>query len=246
MPQLVAPAIVCAVRHHGEHGAVVRALTPEAGLVAGYVRGGRSRTMRPVLIPGNRVKADYRARTVEQLASLSVELEHSLAPILAEPLPAAAIEWACALTAASLPEENAYPVLYEALSAVLDAIAAAPAARGWAVGLVRYELLLLGELGFGLDLSGCVVTGAGPESLVYVSPRTGAAVSAQGASGHEAKLLVLPSFLRDRVMEADWDAILAGFALTRHFLERSILTDRRADVLASRDRLIERLKRAVA
>ncbi len=246
MVHFVTPAILCAVRHHGEHGAVVRALTPDAGLVAGYVRGGRSRAMRPVLIPGNRVKADYRARTVEQLASLSAELEHSLAPILAEPLPAAAIEWACALTAVALPEDNAFPALYEALGAVLDAIAAAPAARGWAVALVRYELLLLGELGFGLDLSGCVVTGAARESLAYVSPRTGAAVSAEGAAGHEAKLLVLPPFLRDRAAEADWDAILAGFALTRHFLERSILIDRRADVLASRDRLTERLKRAVA
>lgn len=246
MPHLVTPAIVCAVRHHGEHGAVARALTPDAGLVAGYVRGGRSRTMRPVLIPGNRVKAEYRTRTVEQLASLSVELEHSLAPILAEPLPAAAIEWVCALTAAALPEENAYPALYEALGAVLDAIEAAPAARGWAVALVRYELLLLGELGFGLDLSACVVTGAGPESLAYVSPRTGAAVSAEGAGGHEAKLLALPSFLRAPAMRADWPEIIAGFALTRHFLERSILIDRRADILASRDRLTERLKRAVA
>lgn len=246
MSHLITPAILCAVRHHGEHGAVVRALTPEAGLVAGYVRGGRSRMMRPVLIPGNRVKADFRARTVEQLASLSVELEQSLAPLLAEPLPAAAIEWACALTAVALPEENGFPALYEALGAVLDAIAAAPAARGWAVALVRYELLLLSELGFGLDLSACVMTGAGPESLVYVSPRSGAAVSAEGACGHEAKLLPLPAFLRDRVMDADWPAILAGFALTRHFLERSILIDRRVDVLASRDRLIERLQRAVA
>lgn len=246
MPHFETSAIVCAVRHHGEHGAVVRALTPEAGLAAGYVRGGRSRQMRPVLIPGNRVKAGYRARTADQLASLSVELEHSLAPIMGEALPAAAIEWVCALTAAALPEENAYPALYEALGAVLDAIEAAPAARGWAVALVRYELLLLGELGFGLDLSGCVVTGGGPESLAYVSPRTGAAVSADGAAGHEHRLLPLPAFLRLPAMQADWEEIAAGLVLTRHFLERSVLIDRRADVLASRDRLTERLKRAVA
>jgi len=246
MPHFVTPAIICAVRHHGEHGAVVRALTRGAGLLAGYVRGGRSRQMRPVLIPGNRIMADYRARTVDQLASLSVELEHSIAPILSEPLPAAAIDWACALTAASLPEDNACPALYDALSAVLDAIEAAPAARGWAVALVRYELLLLGELGFGLDLSGCIVTGGGPENLVYVSPRTGAAVSARGAEGHEAKLLPLPPFLRRSSMQAEWEEITAGLALTRHFLERSVLIDRRADVLASRDRLVDRLKRAVA
>lgn len=246
MPQLETPAILCAVRHHGEHGAVVRALTPTAGLIAGYVRGGRSRMMRPILIPGNRVTADYRFRTAEHLASMSVELETSLAPLLTEPLPAAAIEWACALTAAALPEGNGYPVLYTALGAVLDAIAAAPAARGWAVALVRYELLLLGELGFGLDLSGCAVTGAPSDSLAYISPRTGAAVSAAGALGYEHKLLRLPVFLRDGKMEADWEAIFSGLALTRHFLERSVLIERRTNILSSRDRLIERLERAVA
>lgn len=246
MPQLTTSAIICAVRAHGEHGAVVRALTPGNGLVAGYVRGGRSRMMRPVLQPGNRIAAEYRARTAEQLASLSAELVHSLAPILGEPLPAAAIEWVCALTAVTLPEDNAYPALHSALGGVLDAIEAAPAARGWAVALVRYELLLLSELGFGLDLSGCVATGAGPDSLAFVSPRTGAAVSAEGAQGYEAKLLPLPAFLRDGLADAPWDEILQGFALTRHFLELSILIERRIDVLASRDRLIDRLKRAVA
>ncbi|MFO1261425.1 MAG: DNA repair protein RecO [Sphingomonadaceae bacterium] len=246
MANLITPAIICAVRAHGEHGAVVRALTPDNGLMAGYVRGGRSRTMRPVLIPGNRVQAEFRARTAEQLASLSAELSHSLAPILTEPLPAAAIEWVCALTAAALPEDNAYPQLYDALGGVLDAVEAAPAARGWAVALVRYEMLLLSCLGFGLDLSCCTVTGAGEESIAYVSPRTGAGVSTAGALGYEAKLLALPAFLRDGGMATEWEDIFAGFALTRHFLERSVLTERRADVLASRDRLVDRFKRAVA
>lgn len=246
MAHLITLAILCSVRAHGEHGAVVRALTPDNGLMAGYVRGGRSRAMRPVLMPGNRVQAEFRARTAEQLASLSVELSHSLAPILAEPLPAAAIEWVCALTAVALPEESGYPALYDALGAVLDAIEAAPAARGWAVALVRYELLLLAHLGFGLDLTGCVATGAGPEHLTYVSPRTGAGVSTEGAAGYEAKLLPLPAFLRDSGGEADWADILAALALTRHFLERSVLTERRADVLGGRDRLVDRLKRAVA
>lgn len=224
----------------------MRALTPDKGLMAGYVRGGRSRNMRPVLMPGNRVQAEFRARTADQLAALVVELSHSLAPILGEPLPAAAIEWVCALTAVSLPEDNAYPALYGALGAVLDAVEAAPAARGWAVALVRYELLMLTELGFGLDLSVCAATGAGPESLVYVSPRSAAGVSSEGALGYEAKLLPLPAFLRDGGMEAEWVDIIAGLALTRHFLERSVLVERRADVLASRDRLVDRLKRAVA
>ena len=148
---LVTPAIVCAVRPHGEHGAIVPALTPGEGMQAGYVRGGRSRRLRPVLVPGNLVQAEYRARTEEQLAQLSVELVRSRAPLLAEALPAAAIEWSCALTAAALPEGQAYPPLYEALDGLLSAVEAAPRASGWAGALVRYELLVLRELGFGLD-----------------------------------------------------------------------------------------------
>ncbi|HLZ78512.1 MAG TPA: recombination protein O N-terminal domain-containing protein, partial [Sphingomonas sp.] len=91
---LLAHAIVCAVRAHGEHGAVARLLTPADGLQPGYVRGGHSRRLRPILLPGNLVAAEYRARSEEQLASLTVELLHSRAGLFAEPLPAAAIECA--------------------------------------------------------------------------------------------------------------------------------------------------------
>jgi len=244
MTQLLATAIVCAVRPHGEHGAIVRALTQEAGLLPGYVQGGRSTRMRPVLIPGNVVSATFRARTADQLASLSVELEQSRGPLLGEPLPAAAIDWACAFTAATLPEAHPYPTLYSALAAVLDAVEAAPAARGWAVALVRYELLVLAELGFGLDLGECAVTGA-RDGLVYVSPRTGRAVSEAGAGVHAQRLLLLPPFLTEGG-EAGWDDIFAGIALTGHFIAQNLVDPRHADVLAARERLIERLKRAVA
>ena len=244
MPVLITSGIVCALRAHGEHGAVARLLTPDHGLVAGYVRGGRSRALRPVLLPGNAVKAEFRARTEDQLASLTVELEHSRAPLLGEPLPAAAIDWACALTAAALPEGTPYPTLYEALDGVLGAVEAAPAARGWAAALVRYELLLLAELGFGLDLSRCAATGAADE-LAFVSPRSAAAVSRAGAEGYEARLLPLPPFLLQGGA-GDWPQIMDGLRLTGFFLERSVLTERRADVMAARERLVDRLKRAVA
>ena len=244
MTSLTATAIICAVRPHGEHGAIVRALTGEAGLLGGYVQGGRSSRLRPVLIPGNVVRGTFRARTAEQLASLSAELVQSRGPLLAEPLPAAAIDWACALTAAALPEGHPYPAVFSALSAVLDAVEAAPAARGWAVALVRYELLLLAELGFGLDLSECAATGA-RDGLAYVSPRTGRAVSAAGAAGLAHRLLPLPAFLIEG-REAGWDDILAGLKLTGHFIAQSLLTGRSADILAARERLVERLKRAVA
>ncbi|WP_374553524.1 DNA repair protein RecO [Sphingobium yanoikuyae] len=244
MPVLITSGIVCALRAHGEHGAVARLLTPDHGLVAGYVRGGRSRALRPVLLPGNAVKAEFRARTEDQLASLTVELEHSRAPLLGEPLPAAAIDWACALTAAALPEGTPYPTLYEALDGVLGAVEAAPAARGWAAALVRYELLLLAELGFGLDLSRCAATGTA-DDLAFVSPRSAAAVSRVGAEGYEARLLPLPPFLLQGGA-GDWPQIMDGLRLTGFFLERSVLTERRADVLAARERLVDRLKRAVA
>lgn len=244
MAALITPALVCGVRSHGEHGAIARLLTPDHGLLAGYVRGGRSRALRPVLLPGNSVKAEFRARTEEQLAGLTVELEHSRAPLLSEPLPAAAIDWVCALTAAALPEGAPYPALYQALDGVLGAVDAAPAARGWAVALVRYELLLLAELGFGLDLSRCAATG-GAEDLAYVSPRSAAAVSRAAAVGYESRLLPLPSFLLQGGA-AEWDEILDGMRLTGFFLERSVLTEWKADVLAARERLVDRLKRAVA
>ncbi len=93
MPSLRTSAIICSVKSHGEHGAVVRSLTPENGLVSGYVRGAHSRTMRPILIPSNIVQADYRARTEDQLASMTAELQQSRGPFLGEPLASAALDW---------------------------------------------------------------------------------------------------------------------------------------------------------
>ena len=130
---------------------MVRLLTRGHGLQAAYVRGARGRRMRPVLIAGNLVEARLSARTDVQLPQAAVELVHSRAPLFSEPLPAAAIEWATVLTATVLPEGQPYPSIYDALSGLLDAIEAAPSAAGWGAALVRYELLLLQELGFGLD-----------------------------------------------------------------------------------------------
>ena len=241
---LRAPAIVLAVRAHGEHGAVVRALTREDGVQPGYVRGGRSRRLRPVLQPANTVLGEWRARTGEQLAALTVEPVTSRAALHGEPLIAAALEWATALTAVALPEAQAFPRLYDGLAGLLAAIEAAPAARGWAGGLVRYELLLLAELGFGLDLTQCAATGA-VDDLGFVSPKSGAAVSRAAATGYEARLLPLPGFLRDGGV-AGWDDVIDGLRLTGHFLARDVLVDRRADLLPARARLVERLKSAVA
>lgn len=147
--EISASALVCSARPHGEVGVVARLLTERHGLVAAYVAGGRGRQLRPVLIPGNAVAATWREKLPGQLPSVRLELAASRAPFLAEPLPAAAIAWATALTAAALPERHAYPALYAALSALLDAVCHAPSARGWVPGLIGYEALMLRELGYG-------------------------------------------------------------------------------------------------
>jgi DNA repair protein RecO (recombination protein O) len=146
---LRAPAILLAARAHGETAVIARLLTEQVGMVAGYVAGGRGRRLRPVLIPGNLVEAELRARSDSQLPFARLELRESRGPWLGEPLPAAAIGWACALTATALPERNPYPALYSALGGLLEAICHAPSARCWLRGLVAYEALLLRELGYG-------------------------------------------------------------------------------------------------
>lgn len=201
MVQQTATAIICAVRPHGEAGAIVRAFTAEYGLLGGYVQGAKGRANRPVLIPGNIVKGEWRARVSGQLPSLVVEMEHSRGHLLGEPLAAAGIDWACALTAATVPEAHPYPRLHSVLDGLLRAIELAPAARGWAPTLARYEALLLAELGYG---SGDIESTVG----------TAAAVKAMAAN--------------------------------REALIVHILGDRRAEVIAARERLVDRLKRAVA
>jgi len=235
-------AIVCALRNHGEHGAIVRMMTPEQGLLAAYVRGARGRRMRPVLMAGNVVQAQLSARTETQLPQAAIELLHSRGPLLSEPLPAAVIDWATVLTATALPEGQPYPRLYQALEGLLDAIEAAPSAAGWGAALVRYELLLLAELGFGLDLDRCAVTG-GKDNLVAVSPKSGRAVSAAEAEPYVGKLLPLPRFVREGG-PASWPEIVAGLNLTGHFLLRDLLTDRARPIAEARERLVERLRRA--
>ncbi|MES2497028.1 MAG: DNA repair protein RecO [Pseudomonadota bacterium] len=240
--QVRTSAIICSMRAHGEHGAIVRALTPDHGLLAGYVRGGRSRRIRPVVVPGNLVEADFRARTAEQLPGLTVELSHSRAGLMAEPLAAAAIDWLATLTAVALAEGQPHPQLYEALDGVLAAIEYAPSARGWAASAVRYELLLMTELGYALDLSACTATGV-RDDLAFVSPKSGAAVSRAAGEPYAARLLPLPAFLLDPTAETGWPDIIDAMRLTGHFLARDILVDRRADALDARERLIERIRR---
>ena len=194
---LSAPAIVCATRLHGETGVIVRLLTAEHGLVAGYVAGGRGRQLRPVLIPGNLVAAELTARPGAQLPSARLELTQSRGPWLTEPLPAAAISWVTALTAMALPERHSYPGLYAALTGLLDAICAAPSARGWAMGLLSYEALLLRDLGYGAPVSR-------PENgdwaaLLQAFDRLGVAIARYPLAERRSDGMAARAMLRDRL-----------------------------------------------
>ena len=235
-------ALILATRPHGEHGAIVRMMSEEKGLVAAYVRGARGRRLGPVLLAGNEVKVELTARNDTQLAQASIELAHSRGPLLTEPLPAAAIAWVSALTAATLPEEQPFPQIHAALSALFEAIENATAASKWGAALVQYELLLLQELGFGLDLEACAVTGE-TEDLIAVSPKTGRAVSAGAAEPYAGKLLPLPTFLLEGG-SAPLPQILDGLELTGHFLDSRVLIERNARLADARERLIERLRAA--
>ena len=195
--RLETDAVVVAVRAHGEHGAIVRAMTPNDGVQAGYVRGGKSRRLRPVLMPGNKIHAEYRARTEEQLAHLTVELVHSRAFLLSEPLAAAGIEWCCALTAAALPEVQPYPRLYDGLDGLLAAIEAAPSARGWASALVRYELLVLSEAGFGLEHFPSDLDDRSWQGIREGLKQTGRALERDLLTGRQAEALAA----RERLVE---------------------------------------------
>lgn len=243
---LETPAIICAVLPHSEHGAVVRALTPDDGLVAGYVRGGRGRRLRPVLQAGNIVQAEFRARVEEQLPALTVELVRSRAAIALDPLGAVALEWLGGLMASVLPERQPYPAVHAALDALLGAMEGAEALK-WTAAFARFELLLLAELGFGLDLTACVATGesAATADLTHVSPKSGGAVSAIAAAPWQAKLLRLPAFLIGRG-EADWVAVAEALRLTGHFIERDLLEGRARSLLTARARLRELVDRSAA
>ena len=241
---LTTPAIVCAMRAHSEHGAVVQLLTPD-GLLAGYVRGGRSRRLRSVLQPGNGVRARLVARTDSQLAAATVELDRARTVLAMTPLSGAGLEWLTALTATALTEGEAHPRLYDALDGLLEAMMLGATPARWLVGLVQYELLLLAELGFGLDLTSCAATGT-VEELVYVSPKSAQAVSRSAGAQYKAKLLALPEFLTLPTVGATLRSatpvlteVLAGLRLTGNFLARDVLTGRAAELLAARARLVD-------
>ena len=223
----------------GEANAVAELFTLGHGRHLGLVRGGRSRRLRPLLQPGNLLRVTWRARLSEHLGGFNVELIEAHAARALDDAAALAAIGSLAGLARLLPERDPHPQLY---AAALHVIGAFDEARLWPALLVRWELLLLQELGFGLDLSECAATG-GDSELVYVSPRSGRAVSREAGEPYDAKLLKLPAFLREDDATSGESDLLSGFALTGYFLERDVLAPHGLAMPETRERLIGLLAR---
>lgn len=240
-------AIVLSARAHGETGVIASLLSAGHGRHAGLVRGGQGRRQAATLQPGALVQAQWRARLEGQLGAFSLEPLAGIAGrILDDRDRLAALAAACALAEATLPDRGPQGEAFDALLALLDALALEPDRLAWAGAYARWEVALLAALGFGLDLSGCALSGAaGP--LAYVSPRTGRAATAQAGAPWKDKLLPLPAFLADPARDtatppppATSAEVAQALVLTGHFLGHHALPDPAAALPAARDRLVDR------
>ena len=237
--------IIIGLRKYGETSVIVELMTRAHGRHFGLVRGGRGRRLSPVLQPGNSVEAVWRARLDEQLGQYVIEAGRARAGrIMASAQALYGITWLGAMLRC-LPEREAHEGLFEALTLVadhLDAPELAPAL------MVRFELEVLTNLGFSLDLSQCAATGA-RDDLPYVSPKSGRAVSRAAGLPYHERLLALPGFLRgpDGRSAPEAGDIAAGFALTGHFLARNIFEPRgEAGALAARAAYLAEVAKAAA
>jgi DNA repair protein RecO (recombination protein O) len=235
--------IVLSARRHGESSVILSVLTAGHGRHAGLVRGGSSRRQRGILEPGNLVTATWRARLEDHLGSFGVELlRNPSAAWLDDPARLSALSAACVIADQTLPEREPSDSIYQGM---LDLFAGmADEGTGWAAAYVAWELALLGELGFGLDLTECAATGQN-DSLAYVSPRSGRAVSISAGEPYREKLLKLPNFLVGQGDAAPAD-IADGLALTGYFLDRHLFAPHQRHLPDQRARLVERIRRADA
>jgi DNA repair protein RecO (recombination protein O) len=203
-------------RRHGESAAIIEVFTPAHGRHAGVVRGGAGRRMAPILQPGAQLDVTWRARLADHIGSFTVEPVRSRAEAMGDRLMLAGLNAVVALLHFSLPERAAHAALYRHTENLLDLLGRADL---WPLAYLRWEMTLLDELGYGLDLSRCAVTGA-REGLVHVSPKSGRAVSAEGAGGWADRLLPLPPCLLAKGTAEDVDVVEAlgvtGFFLSHH------------------------------
>ena len=234
--------IVLGVRKHGEANAILELMTREHGRHLGLVRGGTGSRLRPVLQPGNTISAVWRARLDDHLGYYTVEgLQLRAAAFLGASHAVYGVTHLAALVR-FLPERDPHPVVHAALEAVLerldDAGAAAPL-------VVRFELLMLAELGFGLDLDSCAVTGS-TSDLAYVSPKSGRAVSHAAGEAWRDRLLPLPGFLGSDEMHVSAEDLDAGFRLTGYFLGHTVTEPRGVDMPPAREMFIAAVMRELS
>jgi len=232
-------AVILAVEKYGEHHALVDLLAEQHGRWRGLMRGGAGRRLAGVLQPGNDVIVRWRARLDAHLGSFTLEPVRARAgEIMSDPARLAGLSAACATLATVLPERETHTPVYRALTHVLDLLLD-PAMENtdWGAGLVRLEFGLLGELGYGLDLTRCAATGSA-EDLIYVSPRSGCAVSAAAGAPYRDRLLTLPQFLLGRQAgPAGSKQVRQGLELTGFFLERHLLAPQGRHLPPARRRL---------
>lgn len=206
--------VLLQVRKHGENAAIIEVFTAEHGRHSGVVRGATSRKMTPVLQPGAQLDVTWRARLEDHLGSYTVEPVRSrAAAVMSDRVALAALNSTCAMLAFALPDREAHPVLYRRSVTLFDLLGNT---EGWPLAYLRWELALLEDLGFGLDLHNCVVNGS-RDDLAYVSPKSGRAVSVSGAGEWADRLLPLPLCLLGQGPAPD-DEINDGLRLTGHFL----------------------------
>ncbi len=231
------------VRKHGETSAIIEVFTAAHGRHAGVVRGGTSRKIAPILQPGAQLDVSWRARLEEHIGSFTVEpLRSRAAAVMDDRAALAGLNAMTALLSFALPEREPHPQLYGQSIEVFDLLGQTPA---WPVAYLQWELALLEEMGFGLDLSACAVTGK-TEDLVFVSPKSGRAVSVEGAGDWADRLLPLPAELQG-VVTGDLAGLADGLRTTGHFLTHGLahsLGDK--PLPEARARLVDRLGRGHA
>ncbi|MGB0908241.1 MAG: DNA repair protein RecO [Maricaulaceae bacterium] len=229
---------ILSVKKHGETSVIVDLLTRDRGRYAGLVRGGVGRKLRPILQPGNKIQAEWRARLSEHLGSYNVEpLSARAAEIMDDRLALSGLNAAVSITRETLPEREAYAAVYDAFEVLLHNLTEPDI---WPALFVQWEAGLLSAMGYGLDLSACAATGA-TKNLTHVSPRSGRAVSQEAAEPYLDKLYALPEFMRGGLSASPQD-IANGLALTGYFLETRVQWGVNRTLPAAREQMIIRLQ----
>ncbi|MBO9407728.1 DNA repair protein RecO [Shimia sp. R9_1] len=233
---------VLSTRKHGETSVILEAFTETQGRHAGIVRGGISRKMTPILQPGGQVDLTWRARLSDHIGTYTVEPLRSRAAVLSDRFSLAGLNAVTALLSFCLPDREPHPALYHQSVQLLDLLGQHEL---WPLAYLRWEMALLTELGYGLDLTSCAVTGSS-DALIYVSPKSGRAVSAKGAGEWADRLLPLPPVLRGEGGAPD-EEVLAALATTGYFLSEKLAPDLGHKPLPdARARFIDRFARQLS